>query len=256
MDQVGGRSRVARVFLWKGRWASRYLVLALLVGCGHPMMAQECRRVVLTGEVKSGEEWHAEIGQGWVFRVVPIGGPLERKYSGWDMVVDRARGGGYPDALLLATPPYGSLTEREVGTTFGLRAQDAIGWNPRRFRFLLSEKDLATGRSLYAATLSAASGSEAQRYASTKLLGLLGQVGQGEFRVLDARLRMGTADPTGFARQWALRLKETPHTVEQPLGSATARGELLWVRFTTTLWFPAKWKLPAGVESAMAKCSQ
>ena len=74
------------------------------------------------------------LGQGWTFRVLPIP-PLAAGYSGWDLVVDRDPPAGYPDALPLATLPYNSINEREVGTTFGLRAQDAAGWNPRSFRF-------------------------------------------------------------------------------------------------------------------------
>ena len=61
---------------------------------------------------------------------------LDAAYSGWDMVVDRIPPAGFPDALYLATPPYNSINQREIGTTYGLRAQDAIGWNPRSFRFL------------------------------------------------------------------------------------------------------------------------
>jgi len=98
-----------------------------------------CRKVELTGEVSAGQEWSAAVGEGWIFRVVPIAAS-GKGYTGWDLVMDRAGGdravgGGYPDALLLATPPYGSLNEREIGTTFGMRAQDSIAWTPRRFRF-------------------------------------------------------------------------------------------------------------------------
>src|SRR5215469_15705482 len=89
---------------------------------------KNCRRLDLAAELESGREWRADIGQGWVFRVVPVQG-----HSGWDLVVDRDPPAGYPDALLLATPPYNSLNEREIGATFGLRVQDALGWNPRTF---------------------------------------------------------------------------------------------------------------------------
>ncbi len=96
-----------------------------------------CEKVVLLGEVNAGQEWKAAFGQGWVFRVLPIV-PGKAGYSGWDLVVDREQPAGFPDALMVATPPYNSINQREVGTTFGLRAQDVIGWNPRSFRFLTS----------------------------------------------------------------------------------------------------------------------
>jgi hypothetical protein len=71
--------------------------------------ARVCSKVVLTGEVDAGQEWKDAIGQGWVFRMVPIRGA---NFSGWDLVVDEADGAGYPDALLLASPPYNSINER------------------------------------------------------------------------------------------------------------------------------------------------
>ena len=94
-----------------------------------------CEKLELLGEVHAAQEWKAAFGEGWVFRLIPIH-PGNAGYSGWDLVVDREAGAGFPDALLLATPPYRSINEREVGTTFGVRAQDAIGWNPRSFHFL------------------------------------------------------------------------------------------------------------------------
>ena len=109
----------------------------------HPRQVT-CSKVELQGEVNRGQEWRAAIGQGWAFRVLPVAGT---EYSGWDLAIDRD--GIYPDALLLATPPYGSLNQREIATTFGLRAQDAIAWQPRKFHFLTSEKGLTQARELY-----------------------------------------------------------------------------------------------------------
>ena len=51
--------------------------------------------------------------------------------------------------LLLATPPYESISQREVGTTFGIRAQDAIGWNPRSFRFFTNPALFRKAQKLY-----------------------------------------------------------------------------------------------------------
>jgi len=140
------------------------------------------------------------IGKGWVFRVLPIA-PSGKGYTGWDLVVDRAdaKDAGYPDALLLATPPYGSLNEREIGTTFGLRAQDAIAWGPRRFHFFTDLKDLRRGRELYRAVMTQSPAgitqnqtySTAQSKAESELLKMVGggvRLAAGEFTVQEASL--------------------------------------------------------------------
>ena len=106
--------------------------------------ARACGKVVLTGEVNGGQEWKAAIGEGWVFRLVPIRAGVPAAAGTWWWIA--SRGAGYPDALLLATPPYNSINEREVGTTYGLRAQDAIGWNPRSFHFLTDPAALRQGQ--------------------------------------------------------------------------------------------------------------
>jgi hypothetical protein len=199
-----------------------------------------CGKLTIEGEVAAGHEWSAPLGLGWVFRVIPIQ-PAD-KYSGWDLVVDREEPVGFPDALLLATPPYGSLNEREVGTTYGLRAQDAIGWNPRSFRFLTDETTLQQAQQAYR-TLPP--GAQADGGATARLLSLIGSASNGEFRILDARLTPGVADPAPYAQSWALAASRTPHeVVPASQGTGTARGSLAWMRFSVTLWPPAGWHAP------------
>jgi hypothetical protein len=219
-----------------------------------------------------GQEWNALIGDGWIFRILPIDTPVNsparsdaQRYTGWDLVIDREQGGGYPDALLLGTPPYGSLTEREIGTTFGLRAQDAIAWGPRRFHFMTSATDLAQGRDLYRSVFTEVSpkagdrAASGQNRATDQLLALLNKgswLGKGEFSVLDARLVAGTADPAPFARQWAMRLGQVPHTMEQSPNQSNPRGELRWIRFKVTLWLPASWNVSPKWEKEAATCAE
>ena len=78
-------------------------------------------------------------GRDWVFRLVPVQRGTAG-YSGWDLVVDRDPSAGYPDALLVATPPYCTPSaEREVERFQRLDCRAAgmqIGWNPRSFHFL------------------------------------------------------------------------------------------------------------------------
>ncbi len=228
--------------------------------------AQGCEKIVMAGEVSAGHEWKSAIGEGWVFRVVPIV-PGQAGYSGWDLVVDRAEPAGFPDALLLATLPYDSLNEREVGTTFGLRAQDAIGWNPRSFRFLSDISAFREGQQLFR---SLSANSADRRYASkaaqndseasrplARLLKLQTQASTGEFRILDAGLVPGVGDAAPYAQNWALASAKTPHRVEpaRSAGSSLA-GTLNWMRFSVTLWLPKGWKVPGQLHGGYAECSE
>src|SRR5450631_2438244 len=85
----------------------RCLVIALLLfstlvsGAAAPPKA-ECTRMVFEGDVSAGGSWTVPVGEGWVFRVLPIP-PLQAAYSGWDLVMDRQPPTGFPDAVLLAT---------------------------------------------------------------------------------------------------------------------------------------------------------
>lgn len=220
----------------------------------------ECRKIVLTGEAVEGQQWRAAIGEGWEFRLVPIAAS-GKGYSGWDLVVDTAQDGGYPDALLLGTPPYGSLNEREIGTTYGMRAQDAIAWTPRRFRFLTSAGELARSRAFFKIVTSGKEESAgAKAKAEGALLKIIEGASRGEFAVLGARLVAGSGDPPGFAEQWASHLQMVPHTLAQAVGPQSgiksSRGDLQWIRFSASLWLPGRWKIPVSVYSKAAKCAQ
>ncbi len=233
-----------------------------------------CTRVVLTGEVEANQQWQALMGEGWVFRLVPIrpaSGIDGQSYSGWDLTVDRVQEpeSGYPDALLLGTPPYGSLNEREIGTTFGLRAQDAIAWEPRHFHFFTSMNDLRRGRDLYRQLMPLKTGTkspdqpESVSRNTTELLSLISNpahVGAGTFAILDAKFIAGIADPPPYAQQWATHLTRVPHTTLQSAGPSSPLGEIRWIRFTATLWLPSHWQLPAtpqaGFHSDSATCAQ
>ncbi len=236
--------------------------------------AKTCTRVMLQGDVEAGKQWQAALGEGWVFRLQPINTPREHageRYSGWDLIVDREQQGesGYPDALLLGTPPYGSLNEREVGTTFGMRAQDAIAWEPRHFHFLRSINEVKKARELYRQLMMQKPGlkSEVERSAeakiTTELLTLVTDpthVSEGTFSIVDAKLVAGVGDPAAYAQQWAAHLARVPHTSAQNAGPASQLGALRWIRFTATLWLPGHWQLPArsgtALHADLATCAQ
>jgi len=229
-------------------------LLGLAVGSSSAATAQGCQKLVLLGEVQAGQEWRADFGQGWVFRMLPIQ-PVQA-FSGWDLVVDRAQPAGYPDALLLATPPYNSISERELGTTFGLRSQDAIGWNGRSFRFLTSPEAFQQGQKLFLGlnhTTGAATPADTRTM--QQLLELGRKSAAGQFRILDARLEPGVGDAAPYAQNWALAAARTPHSYEPPVnGKSTQLGAIHWIKFSVTLWLPQGWKTPRETHAERGGC--
>ena len=216
----------------------------------------------MTGEVSAGQDWTQPFGQGWVFRLTPIL-PGKERFTGWDLVVDREHGAGYPDALLLATPPYYSISEREIGTTFGLRAQDAIGWNPRSFHFLTDPDALRDGQKQFRALGGTKIWSESPHRSSQVqsaeqwLLEINRRASTGQLRILNAKLTPGIADPAPFAQKWALQSARTPHTLApSTAANPTPLGQIHSMQFSITLWLPANWRAPKTVQSTPSPCSQ
>jgi hypothetical protein len=221
-----------------------------------------CEKVVLQGEVNAGQEWKAAFGQGWVFRVLPIASG-KAGYSGWDLMVDREQPAGYPDSLLVATPPYNSINQREVGTTFGLRAQDVIGWNPRSFRFLTSPDAFKESQKLFQVLGGTRHAMETPVVSSREGMAMQRQLkineksSAGQFRILEARLTPGVSDAAKYAENWALASPRTPHKFEPAAGGkSTPLGELHWMRFSVTLWLPAGWKAPVELHAVRTACSE
>jgi hypothetical protein len=238
---------------WRMRAWAAAAVLALATVCAG--QTRSCVKVELKGDVSAGQEWRAELGEGWVFRLMPIAAG-QNGYTGWDLVVDRDKPAGFPDALLLATPPYGSINQREIGTTFGLRAQDAIGWNPRSFRFLVSPAALSEGQRLFA-QLGSGGASPAAARASRGLMALQRQTAAGKLEILDAHLTPGVADAAPFAESWAQHSYGTEQSDESPThGTASPLGELHWIKFSLTLWLPAGWNAPRALGAKPAACSE
>ena len=216
----------------------------------------------------AGHIWSQSLGQGWIFKILPIRAG-DDNYSGWDLAVDRTSGAGYPDALLLATPPYGVINQREIGTTFGLRAQDAIGWNPRSFHFLTNVADMRRAQKLYFKLRTGADSKlhrENSKYSSAPsdttsntaalskaLMDLANNSAKGQFRIVDARLTPGTANALPYAQNWALQQRNTPHNIIATT-TPTPYGKLHSIKFEITLWLPADWKLPKKIQSSPSPC--
>lgn len=251
-------------------WLAAVLPVFVAAGAAGAPKSRRCEEIVLTGEVSAEHEWTKPFGEGWVFRVLPIS---ESKTApgadGWDLVVDRKRQTGYPDALMLASPPYHLINEREVATKFGLRAQDAIGWNPRTFRFMTNRADFREAQRLFRAldhrgafnakpTIQDSVRKErAFQQAMRRFVKLTQRSSPGEFRILDAHLTPGNGKVKPYAMNWAQQSASTPHTDEPAAGGqATPLGSLEWMRFKVTLWLPKGWRTPGKIRAGPAPCSK
>lgn len=197
--------------------------------------AVACRAAVIEGTVKRGESFQAlfagteksglvfmleAIHSGWIVRVLPAGEPR-----------------GPHDYAELASPPYQSVTPLAVSTDFSFRAQDAIAWNPRRFRYAKNAVDFHQLEAMYPAVM-ANDGSVMSRLAE-----LVATEPGAELDILDATLAPGTADQWRMAAAVASHLANTPHEEAQGI-APTPLGEIESMRFRVVL------DLPSGMQVA------
>ena len=119
-------------------WTRWWLVSGLIFAVASCAYAQgRCKRITVEGEVVAGRGFEREIGGGLTIGLDPV-------ESGWAVRVVPTRGvRGEHDYAELATPPYRSVNPLLVTTGFGFRAQDVVGWNPRRFQFAASPAEFA-----------------------------------------------------------------------------------------------------------------
>jgi hypothetical protein len=190
-----------------------------------------CRVGVIEGELTAGKEftrpignglrvWFQPIASGWILRVVPALGPV-----------------GQHDYAELATPPYQSVTPLSLSTDFAFRAQDAVGWNPRRFRFATSAKSFGVLEGVYQRFIGA--GLTPPAALEGELSGQIAVASEGKLTILDAKLVPGTADQWRMAGAVSSQFASTAHTLVEPEnGRSSALGRLVWVRFRVELELP------------------
>ncbi len=210
--------------------------------------AAACRRAAIDGEVDAGKPFSQAIGNGlkvylqpihsgWILRVLPVAGPMPEH-----------------DYAELATPPYNSVTPLSISTDFAFRAQDAIGWNPRRFHFATSTAEFQQLRQAY--TKFEAAGAAATDAMQAELAHQIAQTSSGALTILDSRLEAGTADQWRMAAAVASHFSETAHTlVQQPGIEPTPLGRLLWLRFRIELDLPAGFAVSPAVHTQPAVCA-
>jgi len=215
--------------------ASNFRILALfyisLTAWGQN---QQCTVSTFEGEVSYGQTYRHVINgnlelvldplpSGWLLRVLPAGRPRPEH-----------------DYAELATPPYQSVTSLAVSTDFSFRAQDAIAWNPRNFRFAATSDAYSRLLMAYNSYIGAQDPSS-RRAAEGRLTALVPQTQSGELRILDARIIAGTADQAGLAAMVASHLSETAHSVVTAHGEKiSSLGRITWFRFRISLWLPEK----------------
>jgi hypothetical protein len=108
------------------------LLLMILLA---PMMAWagEGWTIAISGEVRAGEDFTAELPGGLVFaldatREAPPNQP------GWTIAVRKADQ-AKPDLVWPANPPYRFDNVRYLDTGYGKTPEQMLEWNPRRFQF-------------------------------------------------------------------------------------------------------------------------
>ena len=183
-----------------------------------------CREAVLRAELTAGQNfahplskdlriWFQSVNSGWIIRVVPSSGPLPAH-----------------DYAEVATPPYNSVTPLSLSTDFSFRAQDAIGWNPRRFRFAASSAQYQSLLSLY--NQISGGGSTLLALTENKLSEQLALAPEAKLTVIDSRLIPGMTNQWRTAAAVSSAFESTAHTfAAAPDGKPSDLGKLLWISF-------------------------
>ena len=226
----------------------------LLAGVSHAGMAggvakpvARCSQAVVEGELREGEslrrivvpgrlELQVEaVAGGWVVRVEPVG-----------------RGRPEVDFAELATPPYRSVNPLRITTEFGFRAQDAVGWNPRHFRFAA---DAGMAARMQAAMVGLGRVGSESRRGEAALAGMVERSPEGTVELLDARLIAGTGDQNKAAAMIATHFAETAHRIAvAPDGRTTPLGRLVSLRFRIRLDVPAGMVIAKGLRRVVGSC--
>jgi len=239
----------ARLKLWPLSVVVLSFAPCISTASATPPVKLACRAAVVEGELNAGKPYSQLLGgglklyfqplaSGWILRVLPASGPA-----------------GEHDYAELATPPYQSVTPLAISTDFAFRAQDAIGWNPRRFRFATSA---ASFHRLEQAFLKfEAAGNAPSGDIQAELARQIAQTSEATFTILDSRLIGGTADQWQQAAVVASHFNSTAHTlVQEPDGSTSPLGRIVWLRFRLELNLPAGFPANSSVHLQPTPCAK
>lgn len=213
----------------------------------HP--APTHRVAIIEGEVRAGQPFERPLGNGLKILLEPLA-------SGWVLRVVPAQGPRGPhDYAELATPPYQSVSPLLISTDFSFRAQDALAWNPRHFRFAedrASFAELSSAYAQYQRLAKAGPGAAADmRLAEARLATLVSRAPEGELTIVDAHLVQGTGDQARSAALVASHPNSSARQIDQPAdGVATPLGRLNWLRFRIRLDLPPGFHLDKALQTA------
>ena len=196
--------------------------LCLLSGTAHGE-TKACKLLVFEGAVQQG--------QAFLHPITPLlDFKLEAVPAGW-MVRVLPHGQHRPphDYAELANPPYRSPTPILISTDFAFRAQDAIAWNPRSFRYFTNADEASVAESAFAATAR----DPKHPAAGAALFALLPKAEEATLTIVDATITGGTANQTAAAATVAAHFAETAHRVQSDR-PASPLGEILSLTFRVT----------------------
>lgn len=211
-------------FLSRHRWRSCACGLGMGLLVHQACATSVCPAIHFDGEVTRGQAYTHPLSPTLDFK-------LEAVPAGWMIrVLPHSAARPPHDAAELANPPYRSPTPILLSTDFSFRAQDAIAWNPRTFRFFTTPAQVAAAEVAYQATLR----DPGHPAAGAALYPLLAQAPEATFIIVDAEIAGGTADQTATAATVATHFDETAHTVraDRP---PTPLGAILHLRFRIDL---------------------
>ena len=160
---------------------------------------------------------------------------------------------GVFDYAQLATPPYSAVNPLLLSTDYSFRAQDAVAWNPRRFRYAAGAAEFARLVAAYARYVRVSPPSAASE---NELAAIVSKEPEGMLEILDAHLIPGAANQAGTAALVASHFNTTAHTVEDPPdGKGSTLGKLTWVRFRIGLDLPKGFVPDKGIKVAKGGCN-
>jgi hypothetical protein len=217
------------------------------VGFAGTAGARPCKEAFLEGEVRYGESWTHVLGGGLSIEMHAVpSGWVVRIYSGTGLQSDL-------DYAAIATPPYDSINPLRLTTDYSFRAQDAIGWNPREFRYVPSVDVFNKASQLFIAYNHAQHADKEK--AADNLAVFVSGMPEGKVEIIDARLVPGIGDQVPPAAAVAQHFLTTAHNVDQPSqGHATPLGRINWIRFRITLTVPSGFTLDRSIQTRQRSC--
>ncbi|HXN54215.1 MAG TPA: hypothetical protein VN943_19960 [Candidatus Acidoferrum sp.] len=117
-------------------------------GCGtvdSPFGEARCVRLSYAGEVSSGQTFERKFSEKLLFRLNP-----KTAQSGWtiEVIPEAQDGTGQREYIWVVTPPYRFYNVRDLDTSYGTSAREAVEYSPRDFNFVLNEEQFKRAANL------------------------------------------------------------------------------------------------------------